>query len=181
MTSDGVMAAAFPGSSTFTWEPVAMNLSSAIIVDGLTDAAARPETRDLPYLSLNPPGLFGCPNTGLPATISFRNLSDFFGFASSSPADTGDASFLPRKSHSLSPSFAVCLSTFFDFWISPSQSTRHIPPLILLVRTRSIFLCPETSSSSLPSPSMHTGEFRITCLTSYGEGRYCRCFTLLYA
>ncbi len=59
ISSQGVIAAAFPGSSTFSWLPVATKSSSMIIVAGCMEAAASPDNLDLPYLSLKPPGLFG--------------------------------------------------------------------------------------------------------------------------
>jgi len=176
MVSQGVMAAALPGSSTFICEPIAMNSSTIYIETGLIEAAANPESLDLPYLSLNPPGRFGYPKTGLPAIISrryFCELSPFSSFL-----------FLPMFSSIFHSSIFIRLvyfSTFRDFWISPSHRTRHIPPRIRFVGILLISLCPDISSSSLPSPSIITGELPITRRISSGVGRYCRCFDLLYA
>jgi len=70
IVSHAVIEAAFPGLSIFSCVPVAMKSSSKCMVAGFIEAAENPDTRDLPYLSLNPPNAIGCVITGLPATRS---------------------------------------------------------------------------------------------------------------
>ena len=74
VSSEGVMAHAFPGRSIFICVPMVMKSSKASIEAVLVEAAAKPDGRARPYLSRNPPACNGPPNTGRPAMMSFMNF-----------------------------------------------------------------------------------------------------------
>ncbi len=168
MDSQAVIPAALPGNSNFNCVPLAIKLSINTIVAGFMDTVASPPVLHLPYLKRKPPFLSECENTGLPATISSINFSEFL--LSSSFFSSLISEFM--KSH---PSIFI-LSTipliFLAFCINPSATTRHIPPRTLLVSTSGRSLKPETSSSSVPSPSIQTGQFFIVASISFGDGLY---------
>src|SRR3989338_6126864 len=71
MLSLGVTAVALPGLSSFSWVTVAIYLFKRCIVAGCIEVEEKPESLDLPYLSLNPPSFIGYVSTGLPATRSW--------------------------------------------------------------------------------------------------------------
>ena len=120
-----------------------MKSSIASIHAGLTEAAASPEGRALPYLNLNPPGSCGEPNTGLPAIISFMNLvigsvnRDLNLFSSSSSCCLSFSANLLMKSHPAISIRSVCFRIFGAFKHIPSPITNNTPPRIL---ASSIFL-----------------------------------------
>ena len=51
-----------------------MKSSRASMEAVFVEAAAKPDGRDRPYRSLNPPGCRGPPKTGRPAMMSFMNF-----------------------------------------------------------------------------------------------------------
>ncbi len=55
-----------------------------------------------------------------------------------------------------------------------------MPPLTVFVSTRSRFRYPLTSSCSVPSPSIQTGQFWTISRISRSEGRYWRFMMELY-
>ena len=135
ISTHGVTAQALPGRSVFIWVPTERNPPSACIDTGFTPAAASPEARLLPYLSLNPPGSQGSPKTGRPAmTSSMYRLTLVISrllmpLASSVlPLPTNWA----MKSHPGISRLVVCLRIFGALRHSPSPMTSITPPRILV-------------------------------------------------
>ena len=122
-------------------------------------AVSQPRIPALPYLRRKPPGLDGWEKTGLPAMRSWRNF-----WLASPPVF-----LLPARLSSQSqPSILSLVTCFFSlglFRAMPSAATRAIPPLTLLVSILGRSLYPDTSSSSVGSPSMHMGQFLTMVLT----------------
>ncbi len=72
----------------------------------------------------------------------------------------------------------ILFSIFSALRGRPSSSTRHMPPRIWLVSTRSRSLKFETSSFSVGSPLISTGTFAIMNSISSLVGWYCFAVTL---
>ena len=148
MVSQLVIAAAFPGLSTFNCVAIATYPLSICIVAGWMLCALYPETRDLPYLSLNPPALNGYPRTGLPATRSLMYVKSGLIFVVLSAEDfffiALDAFCIVRYSSKniqscISKSFPQTFSAFHnfaDFRGMQSVYNRQNPLLTIFVGTR---------------------------------------------
>ena len=181
VSSDGVIAQAFPGRSIFICVPIVMKSSIANIHAVFADAAASPEGRLRPYLSRNPPGCKGAPKTGLPAIISFINfvigatfldlnllalplLSSSFPLLANFEINSHPAIFI----------LSVCFWIFGAFRHIPSPMTSNTPPRIL---ASSIFLTrpyPAHSILSVDSPLIIIGQALTISSISCGGGLYCR-------
>ena len=133
----GVAAQALPGLSVFSCVPTEINPPCASIETGLKPAAARPVARLLPYLSLNPPGSPGSPNTGRPAMTSSMYRSTFeitlrLTFSSPSEALLPFPANWAMNSHPGISNLSVCLRILGALRQRPSPMTSITPPLILV-------------------------------------------------
>ena len=152
------------------------------IVAGLRPAAAKPVFRERPYRSRNPPFRIGYEKTGRPPIRSRRYLS--FGLTSPSSSPSSDPSdgagsvlepFPPVHLH-----LADVLLDFRGLERKPLGKHQGHPPLTEFVSIRWRFRYPLTSSCSVPSPSIQTGQLVTISRISSSPGRYWRFMMVLY-